>query len=37
PTMMIGEKASDLVAGKEPLPAVIFEEERNDREVFAEA
>jgi choline dehydrogenase-like flavoprotein len=37
PTSMIGEKASDLVAGKEPLPAVIFEEERNDREVFAEA
>ena len=37
PTIMIGEKASDMVAGKDPLPPVIFEDERNDRNVFAEA
>ena len=30
PTIMIGEKASDLVRGVEPLPAVIFGDERND-------
>ncbi len=27
---MIGEKASDLIRGLEPLPAVVFREERND-------
>ena len=27
---MIGEKASDLVRGREPLPAALFHEERND-------
>jgi choline dehydrogenase-like flavoprotein len=31
PTIMIGEKASDLVLGRDPLPAVIFAEERNER------
>jgi choline dehydrogenase-like flavoprotein len=30
PAIMIGEKASDLVRGREPLPPVIFAEERND-------
>ena len=30
PTTMIGEKASDLVRGMEPLPPVIFEHERNE-------
>jgi hypothetical protein len=30
PAIMIGEKASDLVRGREPLPAVIFGDERND-------
>jgi hypothetical protein len=30
PAIMVGEKASDLVRGLEPLPAVIFAEERND-------
>jgi choline dehydrogenase-like flavoprotein len=30
PTIMIGEKASDLVAGKSPLPPAIFSWERND-------
>ena len=29
-TIMIGEKASDLVRRLDPLPAVVFEEERND-------
>jgi choline dehydrogenase-like flavoprotein len=31
PAIMIGEKAADLVSGREPLPAVIFADERNDR------
>jgi choline dehydrogenase-like flavoprotein len=31
PTIMIGERASDLIRGLDPLPPVIFEEERNDR------
>ena len=30
PAIMIGEKASDLVRGREPLPPVIFAEERNN-------
>jgi choline dehydrogenase-like flavoprotein len=30
PAIMVGEKASDLVRGLEPLPAVIFAEERNE-------
>ena len=30
PTIMIGEKASDLVRDLPPLPAVIFADERND-------
>ncbi|MEM0947186.1 MAG: GMC family oxidoreductase N-terminal domain-containing protein [Pseudomonadota bacterium] len=30
PAIMIGEKASDLVRGLEPLPAVIFAHERNE-------
>lgn len=31
PTIMIGEKASDLIRGHEPLPATVFEHERNER------
>lgn len=30
PAIMVGEKASDLVRGLDPLPAVIFAEERNE-------
>ena len=30
PTIMIGEKAADLVRGREPLPPVTFERERNE-------
>ena len=30
PTVMIGEKASDMILGKAPLPAALFEHERND-------
>ncbi len=30
PTIMIGEKAADLVAGKPPLPPAIFRRERNE-------
>ncbi|MBO9475292.1 GMC family oxidoreductase N-terminal domain-containing protein [Shimia sp. R10_1] len=30
PTIMIGEKASDMVRGLDPLPAVIFADERNE-------
>ena len=30
PTIMIGEKASDMIRGREPLPAVIFADERNE-------
>jgi len=37
PTIMIGEKASDLVRGLPLLPPAIFAWERNDRERFAEA
>ncbi|ESY90395.1 alanine-phosphoribitol ligase [Mesorhizobium sp. LNHC229A00] len=37
PTIMIGEKASDLVAGKPSLAPTIFDWERNDRRRFAEA
>ncbi|MBO6638000.1 MAG: GMC family oxidoreductase N-terminal domain-containing protein [Roseitalea sp.] len=31
PTIMIGEKASDLIRGRDPLPSVVFEHERNER------
>lgn len=37
PTIMIGEKASDMIAGKQPLPPQVFSWERNDLEKFAEA
>jgi choline dehydrogenase-like flavoprotein len=37
PTIMIGEKASDLVAGKPPLPPTIFSWERNDRPALVRA
>ncbi|MHA1158609.1 MAG: GMC family oxidoreductase, partial [Alphaproteobacteria bacterium] len=37
PTIMIGEKGADLVAGKDPLPPAVFDNERNDRQVFADA
>jgi choline dehydrogenase-like flavoprotein len=30
PTIMIGEKASDLVRGMDPLAAAVFDHERND-------
>lgn len=36
PTIMIGEKASDLILGRPALPATVFEHERNDRPRFAE-
>ncbi len=31
PAIMVGEKASDLIRGLPPLPAVVFADERNDR------
>lgn len=37
PAIMIGEKAADLVAGRPPLPAALFDWERNDRPHFADA
>lgn len=37
PTIMIGEKASDMVLGKPALPPAIFDHERNDRPRFADA
>jgi choline dehydrogenase-like flavoprotein len=36
PTIMIGEKAADLVRGRQPLPPAIFSWERNDRHHFAD-
>lgn len=30
PTVMIGEKASDMILGRNPLPAAVFDHERND-------
>jgi choline dehydrogenase-like flavoprotein len=30
PTIMIGEKASDMVRGRDPLPAVLFATNRAD-------
>jgi choline dehydrogenase-like flavoprotein len=29
PTIMIGEKASDMILGRDPMPAVVFAHERN--------
>ena len=37
PTIMIGEKASDLIAGKPLLPPAVLDWERNDMKRFAEA
>ena len=37
PTIMIGEKASDMIAGKPPLPPAVFEWERNTSPDYAEA
>ncbi len=37
PTTMIGEKASDLIAGKPLLPAAVLEWERNEMKHYAEA
>ena len=37
PTIMIGEKASDLIAGKPLLPPAVLGWERNDMKRFAEA
>jgi len=37
PTIMIGEKASDLVAGKAPLPPAILPHERNEPAGYADA
>ncbi len=31
PTIMIGEKASDIIRGLPPLPAAVLGEYRNDR------
>jgi choline dehydrogenase-like flavoprotein len=33
--IMIGEKAADLVAGKEPLEPAVFEWERNRKDPYA--
>lgn len=32
PTIMVGEKAADLIRGRDPLPPVVFRHERNDIE-----
>lgn len=37
PTLMIGEKASDLVREKPVLPPAVMQWERNDKPLFAEA
>jgi choline dehydrogenase-like flavoprotein len=37
PTIMIGEKASDLISGRPALPAAVFDWERNDKPQFADA
>ena len=37
PTTMIGEKASDLIAGKPLLPPAVLEWERNETKRYAEA
>jgi choline dehydrogenase-like flavoprotein len=37
PTIMIGEKAADLISGKPPLPPAILDWERNESSQFAEA
>jgi choline dehydrogenase-like flavoprotein len=37
PTIMIGEKAADLVRGLPPLSPAVFSYERNDQMRFAEA
>ena len=31
PTIMIGEKASDLILGREPLPPAVFDQSPDDR------
>ena len=35
PTIMIGQKASDLVAGKDQLPAAVLETESNEPRPFS--
>ena len=30
PTIMVGEKAADLIRGLDPLPPTLFRDERND-------
>jgi choline dehydrogenase-like flavoprotein len=37
PTIMVGEKGSDIIRGKLPLPGAIFEHERNDTRPRARA
>ena len=37
PTLMIGEKASDMIRGREPLPAAVLDFERNETRRYAEA
>ena len=37
PTIMIGEKAADLVRGLPPLAPAVFDWERNDKPVYADA
>ena len=29
PTIMVGEKGSDIILGREPLPPVVFSQHRN--------
>jgi choline dehydrogenase-like flavoprotein len=31
PTMMVGEKGADLIRGRDPLPPIVFTNERNDQ------
>ena len=37
PTIMMGEKGSDIIRGRQPLPATIFSHERNDQRPRARA
>jgi len=37
PTIMVGEKGSDIIRNRDPLPAAIFAHERNDARPRARA
>ena len=37
PTIMIGEKASDIIRGRPPLPPAVLDFERNETRRYAEA